>query len=40
MNFWRKAPTPVPEPVANGVYFYRLETGDGQLAFGKVVVLN
>ena len=28
------------DPVANGVYFYRLETGEGQLAFGKVVVLN
>ena len=28
------------DPVANGVYFYRLETGNGQRAFGKVVVLN
>ena len=28
------------DPVANGVYFYRLETGDGQQAFGKVVVLD
>ena len=28
------------DPVANGVYFYRLETADGQQAFGKVVVLN
>jgi len=28
------------DPVANGVYFYRLETADGRQAFGKVVVLN
>ena len=26
--------------VANGVYFYRLSTGAGDLAFGKVVVLD
>ena len=28
------------DPVANGVYFYRIELAKGKQAFGKVVVLN
>ena len=28
------------DPVANGVYFYRIELDSGQQAFGKVVVLD
>jgi hypothetical protein len=28
------------QPVANGVYFYRIELDSGQQAFGKVVVLD
>jgi hypothetical protein len=28
------------DPVANGVYFFRVETGGGDRAFGNVVVLD
>ncbi len=28
------------DPVANGVYFFRVETGAGSRAFGNVVVLD
>jgi flagellar hook assembly protein FlgD len=28
------------DPVANGVYFYRIELDSGQEAFGKIVVLD